>query len=97
MGEIIARQPNGLLCRYSSIVDDITDYNMTDEEFIRMREKQAADRARDTIEHELRPFSWVTDILNEIMEDEEVDIQTKQNILLTMKNMKEPVTKCEEK
>lgn len=36
MGSFIARQPNGLLCRFSSVVDTITDYNLTDEEYIEM-------------------------------------------------------------
>ena len=34
MGAFIARQPNGLLCRFSSVVDCVTDYNMTEEEYI---------------------------------------------------------------
>ena len=34
MGAFIARQPNGLLCRFSTVVDCITDYNMTEEEYI---------------------------------------------------------------
>jgi len=36
MGAFIARQPNGLLCRFSSVVDCVTDYNMTEEEYIEM-------------------------------------------------------------
>lgn len=32
MGAFIARQPNGLLCRYSTIVDSVTHINMTEEE-----------------------------------------------------------------
>ena len=36
MGAFIARQPNGLLCRFSSVVDCITDYNMTEDEYIEM-------------------------------------------------------------
>ena len=30
----IARQKNGLLCRFSTVIDTVTDYNMTDEEYI---------------------------------------------------------------
>ncbi len=45
----IARQPNGLLCRHSSVVDCITDYNMTDEECIDLQAQRAKERAeRDT-------------------------------------------------
>ena len=36
MGAFIARQPNGMLCRFSSVVDCITDYNMTEDEYIEM-------------------------------------------------------------
>ena len=42
MGAFIARQPNGLYCRYSEVVDNITHYNMTEEEYIEL----CADRAR---------------------------------------------------
>lgn len=36
MGAFIAKQPNGLYCRYSSIVDNITHHNMTEEEYIEL-------------------------------------------------------------
>lgn len=38
MGAFLARQPNGLLCRFSTVVDTVTDWNMTkdDYEVIRM-------------------------------------------------------------
>lgn len=29
MGAFIARQPNGLLCRFSHVTDYITNYNMS--------------------------------------------------------------------
>ena len=29
MGAFISKQPNGLYCRFSTIVDTITHYNMT--------------------------------------------------------------------
>ena len=34
MGAFIAKQPNGLYCRYGEIVDNITHYNMTEEDYI---------------------------------------------------------------
>lgn len=37
MGAFICRQPNGLLCRFSTVVDCITHYNMTEDEYIKMR------------------------------------------------------------
>jgi len=32
----IARQPNGLLCRFSSFVDAVTHINMSEEDYIEM-------------------------------------------------------------
>lgn len=59
MGSFIARQPNGLLCRFSTIVDCVTDYNMTDEEYIELRAEMAREDARFELEHYVRPFDWV--------------------------------------
>ncbi len=67
MGAFIARQPNGLLCRFSTVVDTVTHWNMTDEDYItdvqmgrygRNRE-EAEIEAKDTIENYIRPFSEV--------------------------------------
>lgn len=59
MGAFVTRQPNGLLCRFSSIVDCPTHYNMTDEEYIEMCEEKAREEARDVLENHLKPFEWV--------------------------------------
>lgn len=59
MGSFISRQPNGLLCRFSTVVDTVTDYNMTDEEYIEMCAEKARKEARDTIENYIRPFEMV--------------------------------------
>lgn len=59
MGAFIARQPNGLLCRFSSVVDCITDYNMTEEEYIEMCAKKARKEARDVLDHYMQPFELV--------------------------------------
>lgn len=34
MGSFIAQQPNGLYCRFSTIVDTVTHYNMTKDDYI---------------------------------------------------------------
>lgn len=72
MGSFVARQPNGLLCRFSTIVDTVTHYNMTDEEYIEMRAEMARDDARETITKYLRPFDWVKDyfVPNNMTEEE---------------------------
>ncbi len=56
MSSFICRQPNGKLCRFSTIVDTVTDYNMTDEEYIEMKAEQAREDARDIIKNHLKPY-----------------------------------------
>lgn len=58
MGAFIARQPNGLLCRFSTVVDTVTDWNMTDDEYVLMHGRNVED-AIDTLEHHMQPFSEV--------------------------------------
>lgn len=59
MGAFIARQPNGLLCRFSTVVDTVTHYDMTDEEYIEMCAEDAREKARETLERNVKPFDWV--------------------------------------
>ena len=59
MGAFIARQPNGLLCRFSTIVDCITHYNMTEEEYIEMEAEKSREEARDVINNYLKPYKTV--------------------------------------
>lgn len=59
MGSFIARQPNGLLCRHSSIVGCVTDYNMTDEDYIQLCMEQAREDAKRNLELHVRPFGRV--------------------------------------
>lgn len=61
MAGFISRQPNGLLCRFSSVVDTITHYNMTEEEYIEMCAERAREEAREVLQMHLKPFSWVED------------------------------------
>lgn len=61
MGSFIARQPNGLLCRHSSIVDCITEYNMTEEDYIEMCAERAREEARFNLQQKsfVKPYEWV--------------------------------------
>lgn len=59
MGAFIARQPNGLLCRFSTVVDCITDYNMTEDEYIEMCAEKARKEARYVLEDYMQPFEFV--------------------------------------
>lgn len=59
MGSFIARQPNGLLCRFSSVVDCVTDYNMTEDDYIEMCAEKARKEARYVLDHCILPFELV--------------------------------------
>ena len=59
MGAFIVRQPNGLLCRFSTVVDCITDYNMTEDEYIEMCAEKARKEARYVLENYMQPFELV--------------------------------------
>ena len=59
MGSFICRQPNGLLCRFSTIIDTVTHYNMTDEEYIHMKMEQAREEAEDVLKNHIKPYEWI--------------------------------------
>lgn len=61
MGAFIVQQPNGLYCRFSSIVDTATHYNMTREAYLNNVTGSTKNRAdaEDTLENYLQPFSEV--------------------------------------
>lgn len=67
----IARQPNGLLCRFSSVVGTVTCYNMTKEDYIELRAELAREEARMELEdkHFIKSFDHV-------LEDAKFDIMT---------------------
>ena len=57
----IARQPNGLLCRFSTVVDAVTHINLTDEDYIELCAEQARMVARRNLQnkHFVEPFDRV--------------------------------------
>lgn len=59
MAGFIARQPNGLLCRHSTVVDCVTDYNMTEEDYIKLCMEKAKAEAEYALKNYLRPFELV--------------------------------------
>ena len=61
MGAFIVKQPNGLYCRFSTVVDCPTDWNMTEEDYIELCAQRARDEAKLTLEHYLRPFDWINE------------------------------------
>lgn len=59
MAGFIVRQPNGLLCRFSTVVDCPTHWNMTDEEYIEMCVEKARMEAMDVLDNHLFPFDEI--------------------------------------
>ena len=61
MGAYFAKQPNGLFCRFSSVVDTITHYNMTREEVIDYFIEKAKEDAEYVLDNRLHKFEQVVD------------------------------------
>lgn len=59
MAGFIAKQPNGLYCRFSSVTDCLTDWNMTEEDYIEICAERVREEAKFVLEHNLRPFEIV--------------------------------------
>lgn len=87
----IARQPNGLLCRHSSVVDCVTDYNMTDKECIDLQIQRAKEQAeRDTrmiLEKYLKG-------IEEVKESFIPNNMSKKEFNKILKDMEKPAEEC---
>ena len=61
MARYIARQPNGLLCRFSTVVDCVTVYNMTEEDYIELCAEEAREEARYNLSRNgfIKPYSRI--------------------------------------
>ena len=59
MGAFISKQPNGLYCRFSTVVDCPTDWNMTEKDYINLCKERAEEEAKEVLEKHLKPFDWV--------------------------------------
>ena len=59
MAAFIAKQPNGLYCRFSTIVDCPTDWNMTENDYIELCKEKAEEEARKVLANYLQPFEMV--------------------------------------
>lgn len=77
MGSFIAKQPNGLYCRYSGVVDNITHYNMTEEDYIELYVERAKEEAKIILE-QARPFKRV---LERLYPDTKRDLKEMNEIL----------------
>lgn len=59
MGSFISKQPNGLLCRFSTVVDCPTHWNMSIEDYKDLCAEWAREEAEDAVENHLKPFDWI--------------------------------------
>ena len=59
MGAFVVQQPNGLYCRFSTVVDCPTHWNMTKEEYIQSRMDDLKEELEMSFEYRLKPFEWV--------------------------------------
>lgn len=65
MAGFIANQPNGLYCRFSTVVDTVTHWDMTKEDYVKVimergyNEEYAKKEAEEVINDYLRPFRRV--------------------------------------
>lgn len=72
MGAFIAKQPNGLYCRFSTVVDCPTDWNMTEEDYINLCKERAEEEARRVLATQVRSFELVKEMFhpNNMTEEE---------------------------
>lgn len=77
MGAFIAKQPNGLYCRYSYVVDNITHHNMTEEDYIELCVERAKEEAKEILE-KAKPFS---EVLESLYPDTKRDLRSMNKIL----------------
>lgn len=77
MAGMIAKQPNGLYCRYSYVVDTITHYNFTEEEYLNNITGTVPNRTEgmDVIENYLHSFEEVEERLRLLSDDSEEEIE----------------------
>lgn len=83
----IARQKNGLLCRHSSVTDCITDYNMTEGDYINICMERANEEAKVVLKDYVRDIRMVKDYFN-------TNNMSKQKFEEILKEMEKPASKC---
>lgn len=76
MAGFISKQPNGLYCRFSTIVDTITHYNLTKEDYLNNITGTVPNKeiGEDVLNNYIKPFSEVVDrFIPNNMSQEEFD------------------------
>lgn len=78
MSGFISKQPNGLYCRFSTVVDCPTHYNMTRNDYLSniTGTVSSVESATDILENYLKPFSEVVRrfLPNNMSADEFMDL-----------------------
>ena len=59
MGVFIFKQPNGLYGRFSTVVDCITHYNMTEDDYVKWRMECAKEEAINTLTNHAKPYELI--------------------------------------
>ncbi len=59
MGAFIVKQPNGKYCRFSTMVECPTHWNMTKDDYIELCKERAEKEAIDILENHLYPFEMI--------------------------------------
>lgn len=75
MAGLIAKQPNGLYCRISTVVDAPTHWNMTEQDYIDMCVKNAEERAKNALANYCYDFD---DVLNRICYGKDTNMTTEE-------------------
>ncbi len=79
MGSFIVKQPNGKYARFSAVVDMVTDYDMTEEEYINLCVEKAIEQAKRDAKYVLKncihPFEDIIEYWKPYNQDYEQFIQ----------------------
>lgn len=83
MGSFIVKQPNGKLCRFSTIVDCPTHINMTEDDYIRLCMEKAKKEAMFVLQHGIQPYKKVNEYFR-------AGNMTKKEFIEVKKKMRDP-------
>lgn len=75
MARLIAKQPNGLYCIISTVVDVPTDWNMTEQDYIDMRVKKAKEDAKFVLANHCYDFDVA---LNHVRYGKDTEMTTEE-------------------
>lgn len=75
MAGLIAKQPNGLYCRISTVVDAPAHWNMTEQDYIDMCVKNAEEKAENALANYCYDFDVV---LNRVRYGEDTNMTTEE-------------------